>query len=341
MMQRLLAVLELLQSRYEVTGAEIAESLDIDRRSVRRHIKTLQDMGIPIEADRGRYGAYRLERGFKLPPLMFTEDEAVALTLGLMVIRAFQFPVDAVSLTGALAKVERVLPEALLHRTLALQEAVHFNILPPSVTVHRTIMKTLTLAVQERKRLQISYLSWKDEASENTQTTERAFDPYGIVFYEGWWYVAGYCHLRQDLRTFRIDRIQKIAQTGDPFNRPTDFDAPRYVMKSLNNPEGIKQVEVLLMTSLHEAKRAFPAVFGEFEVVEEGVMFRRPAYRLEWVAPMLLSLNFPIRIIAPDELKVMMGDLAERAMRLSQSRPAEEDCTEQHQHRDLYQSSDA
>jgi predicted DNA-binding transcriptional regulator YafY len=128
---RLLAVLELLQARHEMTGAEIAERLEVDPRSVRRYIKTLQEMGIPIEGERGRYGAYRLDRGYKLPPMMFSEDEAVALTLGLMVIRAFRFPIAQVSVTGALAKVERVMPQALLDRTLALQNSLHFNFLLP------------------------------------------------------------------------------------------------------------------------------------------------------------------------------------------------------------------
>jgi predicted DNA-binding transcriptional regulator YafY len=312
---RILAVLELLQAYEKITGAEIAERLGIGTRSVRRYIKQIQEMGVPVEAERGPYGAYRLERGFRLPPLMFTEDEAVALTLGLMVMRAFQFPIDAVSMTGALAKVERVLPDALLSRTLALQEAIHFNIIPPSVAIQRSVMKTLTTAVQERQRLRVRYLPWQDSAEE--RITERVFDPYGIVFYEGWWYVVGYCHLRQDLRTFRIDRIQNLEPAGGTFTRPTDFDTPGYVMKSLNNPAGIRQVEVLFMTSLDEAKRALPAGFGTLDVVEEGVMFRRPAYRLEWVAPILLSLEFPIRIRQPDELKVMIRALAEKASRMA------------------------
>lgn len=308
---RLLAVLELLQSRQEMTGAEIAERLRVDPRSVRRYIKALQEMGIPVEGERGRYGAYHLDRGFKLPPMMFSEDEAVALTLGLMVIRAFAFPVDLSGVAGALAKIERVMPAALRQRTMALQETIHFNTPPPPTSVRSEVVKALITAMEHGRRVTLQYRSWNDER------TERAFDPYGVVFHEGWWYVAGYCHLRQDLRTFRLDRIQHVAPAEGSFVRPEEFDALGHVQAALNTPRGIASVEVLFLTSLDEAQRALPAEFGTLEAVTEGVLFRRPAYRLEWVAPMLLSLEFPIRIVQPVELKTLMETIAKKALQMA------------------------
>src|SRR5919108_2843948 len=91
---RLLSVLELLQSRKQMSGSEIARRLEVDPRTIRRYIVMLQDMGIPVEAERGPYGAYQLQRGYKLPPLMYNDAEAIALTLGLVAIREFRFPVD-------------------------------------------------------------------------------------------------------------------------------------------------------------------------------------------------------------------------------------------------------
>src|SRR5215207_10621404 len=113
---RLLTVLELLQSYTQMSGAEIARRLEVDGRTVRRYIMMLQDMGIPVEAERGPEGAYQLQRGYKLPPLMFTDSEAVALTLGLIMMRVYRFPVDVAAVEGALAKTERVMPEKLLHQ---------------------------------------------------------------------------------------------------------------------------------------------------------------------------------------------------------------------------------
>ena len=89
---RVLAVLELLQAHGRMSGAELARRLDVDPRTVRRYIAMLEEMGIPITAERGRYGAYLLVAGFKLPPMMFTDDEALALSLGLLAARGSAWP---------------------------------------------------------------------------------------------------------------------------------------------------------------------------------------------------------------------------------------------------------
>src|SRR5215475_11976969 len=84
---RVLTVLELLQAHGRMTGGELARRLEVDIRTVRNYVQTLVDLGIPVEAERGRYGAYRLRAGYKLPPLIFTEDESLALTLSLLLAR--------------------------------------------------------------------------------------------------------------------------------------------------------------------------------------------------------------------------------------------------------------
>jgi predicted DNA-binding transcriptional regulator YafY len=175
---RLLTVLELLQSRKQISGTEIARRLEINGRTVRRYIVMLQDMGIPVEAERGPYGAYQLQRGYKLPPLMFTDAEAIALTLGLIAMREFRFPVDVAAVEGALAKTERVMPEKLLKQARSLQEAITFNVRPPPSLLQNDLVATLCSAVQDRKQVFLRYQSWNGEES------ERAFDAYGIVFNE-------------------------------------------------------------------------------------------------------------------------------------------------------------
>lgn len=221
-----------MQSRKQMSGAEIAQRLEVDRRTVRRYITTLQDMGIPIEAERGPYGAYELRRGYKLPPLMFTDTEAVALILGLIAIREFNFPVDVATVEGALAKTERVLPEELLHQVRGLQDAIAVNASaspfssPPPLR-HNDFLATLSSAVHRHQRVHLRYHSW------NGEDTERDFDPYGIVFNVGYWYTAGYCHARHDLRTFRLDRITALELHDQTFERPADFDLLGYVLNSI------------------------------------------------------------------------------------------------------------
>src|SRR5690606_23823765 len=253
---RLLTILELLQSYKQMSGAEMARRLEVDGRTIRRYIVMLQDMGIPVEAERGPYGAYQLQRGYKLPPLMFTDAEAVAITLGLIAIREFHFPVDVAAVEGALAKTERVMPENLLQQVRGLQEAITFNVAPPPVLPQMDYIAMLSSAVQQRRQVHLHYQSWSGE------DTERDFDPYGIVFNEGYWYTAGYCHLRQDLRTFRLDRITALQPLQWPFERPEAFDALGYVLDSLALLPGSDQIEVLLETTIERAREIFPPFMG-------------------------------------------------------------------------------
>lgn len=121
---RVLTVLELLQARGRLSGPELAERLEVDLRTVRRYVTMLQDLGIPVEAARGRHGGYRLRPGFRLPPLVFSDDEALALTLGLLSARRLGLATDAVTAEGALAKLERVLPPDVRARVAAVQETL-------------------------------------------------------------------------------------------------------------------------------------------------------------------------------------------------------------------------
>jgi predicted DNA-binding transcriptional regulator YafY len=124
---RVLTLLELLQSRAQLSGAELAERLEVDRRTVRRYVRTLQELGLPVESTAGRYGGYRLRRGYKLPPLMFNEEEALALALGLLVSRRMGLAEAAPAVEGALAKLDRVLPDRLRGRIQAVQGALAFR----------------------------------------------------------------------------------------------------------------------------------------------------------------------------------------------------------------------
>jgi len=312
---RLLAVLSLLQTHQQMSGAAIARRLEVDVRTVRRYITSLQDMGIPVEGERGPYGAYYLGRGSKMPPLMFTNEEAVALVLGLRVIREFRFPANTAAIEGALAKTERVLPEALLQQVRAIQSSVAFNVTnygnsPPSLHDNNTLI-ALSEAAQQRHRVALVYRSRQDEL------TERGFDPYGVVYTEGYWYTAGYCHLRQDLRTFRLDRIESITQRDEAFDDPGEFDVLGYMLSALANVPGPYQVEVLLKTTMDKAQAHVPSYLATLEPCAEGIMMRRAANNLEWVAMLLLSLDFPVEIKGPDALRATLRHIADRANRIA------------------------
>lgn len=308
---RLLTVLELLQSYKQISGSELARRLEVDVRTIRRYITNLQDMGIPVEGERGPYGAYQLQRGYKLPPLLFTDTEAIAITMGLLAIRGFRLPVNIAAVEGALAKTERVLPENLLNQVRGLQEAITFNISPPPALLQNDFVTTLSAAVKGRQQVRLRYRSWSGDES------ERAFDAYGIVFNDGYWYTAGYCHLRRDLRTFRLDRVVALERLDQTFERPDDFDALKYVMDSIVTMPGTDQIEVLLETTLEQAQQFIPPILGTLELAEKGVIFRRSATQLEWTALVLLSFDFPVHIIKPLELRDLVRQIAARAQKMA------------------------
>ena len=124
---RLLEVLELLQSRPVASGREIADHLGVDRRTVRRYIDNLQELGIPVEGQRGVGGGYRLRPGYRLPPLMLSDDEVVMVVLGLAAARRLGLDAGGDHPESALEKIHRVLPTTLRRRVEALEAAVAFT----------------------------------------------------------------------------------------------------------------------------------------------------------------------------------------------------------------------
>lgn len=301
---RVLTVLELLQAHERLSGPELARRLEVDVRTIRHYITLLQDLGIPIEAERGRYGAYRLRPGFKLPPLMFTEDEAVALTLGLLAARQLGLTAAAPATAGALAKVERVLPEAVRERVQALQDTLVIEIPQADAAPESAVVVTFSAAAQQRRRVQFSYRSSREE------TTERSVDPYGVVYLAGRWYAAGYCHLRADLRVFRLDRVQGAALLKHCFTRPEDFDSLAFVQRALANTPGEWAIEALLKTDLATAQRRVPASLALLDQAPEGVVLRCNVQRLEWFAHFLAGLGCPVVVRRPPELRDTLRQLA-------------------------------
>ncbi|HEV8194341.1 MAG TPA: YafY family protein [Ktedonobacterales bacterium] len=301
---RLLTMLELLQAHQRITGAELAERLEIDPRTVRRYIAMLQEWGIPILATRGRYGAYRLMPGFKLPPLMLTAEEAIALTLGLLAVRRTDLALYAPAVEGALAKVERVLPVALRRRVQAVQEAVLLHLAPPREAPAQEAVATLSTAVLEQRQVALRHRSAQG------LETERQFDPYGLVYREGRWYVVGYCHLRAAQRVFRLDRIQQTTLQGESFTRPAQFDPLASVLRTLAVQPGTWQVRVVLRTTIEQAQQLVPAGMATLEDTAAGVEMRVSVEDLEWTARFLINLGMPFVVRDPPALRQTLRRLA-------------------------------
>ena len=303
---RVLAMLELLQAGRHLTGRALAERLGVDERTVRRYAERLAELGIPVETRRGRHGGYRLLPGFKLPPLMLTDDEATAVVLGLLAGRRLGLPGEATE--SALAKVQRVLPTVLRERVQALQETLGFTMASrdgssPAVSA----VLALAAAAHERRRVRLRYRSWKGEDS------ERDLDTYGLVFHSGRWYATGHDHLSGEVRTFRIDRVRSVRpeERAGSYEIPAGIDPVHHVTRSLAAVPYAHEVEVLVEAPVDEVRRRVPASIATVTEIDVGVLMRTRAESLEGMARMLAGLGRPFVIRRPDELRAAVRDLAQ------------------------------
>jgi len=305
---RLLTILELLQARGRMSGPELARRLEVSPRSVRRYVAQLQDMGIPVEAERGRYGRYCLRPGYKLPPLMFTDDEALALTVGLLLVRRSGALVEATTAEGALAKLDRVLPEGVRARVAAVQEALVLEAQPTHLPPVSDRLAVLSTGVRERRRVRLRYRSFR--AGEAGEETLRDLEPYGVVHRGGFWYAVGYCHLRRDVRVFRLDRVRGAELLEATFSPPEGFDALEYVNRSLATMPDKFSAEVLLKITLEEARRLVPPAMATLEPVLGGVVMRCTTGNLAWLARVVAGLPCDWKVSGPPELKEAVRALA-------------------------------
>ncbi|MEN9223658.1 MAG: YafY family protein, partial [Thermostichus sp. BF3_bins_97] len=313
---------ELLQSQAQISGPELAERLEVDRRTIRRYIEQLQELGIPVEGERGRYGAYRLRPGFKLPPLMFSNDEAIVLMLGLLLAK--QAGVDSAErmVEGSLAKLLRVMPPDLRERAEALQMALMISGSTPQVgPVDQRVIAQLSLAIHRGQQVQLSYETPARDNHSPARLTERVLDPYGLVLHSRRWYAVGYCHLRADLRSFRLDRVQSCQLLNSHFNPPQNFDALRYLEQSLAQVTRQYEVEVLIQGSLEEVRQRLPYTLRDLQVTAAGIHLRGSVHCLRWFGCVMLEMGLPWQIVHPQELESILQGLHQQLgiMLLSQA----------------------
>ena len=304
---RVLAVLELLQAHGRMSGSALAARIGVDGRTLRRYIAMLEELGIPITSERGRFGGYLLVPGFKLPPMMFGDDEALALSLGLLAARGLGLADAAPAIASAQAKLERVMPAALQRRVRATDETIALDLSRGRTAGgDSSILRTLSAAAQARQRVHLRYRSAARADS------ERDFDPYGLAWRGGAWYAVGHCHLRKGLRSFRLDRIESVTPLPLSFARPEQFDALAHLAFSLATLPRAHAIDVLLRTDLATARREVFDAIGLLELVDGGVRLLAQADDLDWFARELARLPFAFEVRTPQPLRDALHALGTR-----------------------------
>lgn len=297
---RVLELLSLLQNRRHWSGGELSERLEVSARTLRRDVERLRDMGYPVEARRGVDGGYRLAPGAVLPPLVLTDEEAVALAVGL------QAAVQSGSVVGieessvrALSKVVQVMPPGLRRQVDALVAmtvpAVGHADLP---SVDPVVLTSVARACRDGERLTFAYTARAGEQS------DRHVDPHRLVLLGRRWYLVAWDLERVDWRTFRVDRLDDARGTGSHFpprELPAD-DAAQFVRRSIGNLPTRHAVEVLV----HGPDGVVRDRIGRWAVVEalEGgrCLVRMSSESLDWPVMTLSALELEFEVLAPLEL---------------------------------------
>jgi predicted DNA-binding transcriptional regulator YafY len=311
---RILSMLELLQDRPGITGPQIADRLGVSSRTVRRYVGALQEMGIPVEPMAGRYGGYRLIAGFRLPPLMFSADEAIGLVLAIIAARPAGIAGEDHPAERAISKIERVLSPDLARKIGEIREGV----LMPSglwdadaVFPDPDVLSTLTHASLSDHRI------WMRYSSRESEETAREVDPYGVVALYGRWYLHGWCHLRSDRRTFRVDRIRRVDLLPATFERPDDIDALAAVEASLALSRGFR-VEVIVDAPIDRVREHVPTALAVLQRYgRERTRLLASSDDADWFAWRLMDVPFDMKVIEPVELREAFGRLGARMQRIA------------------------
>jgi predicted DNA-binding transcriptional regulator YafY len=315
---RVMALLELLQSGGVRTVAELAGRLGVDERTVRRYVDHLLDLDVPVESVRGRYGGYRLGPGYRLPPLMLTDDEALAVLLGLAAgRRAGLLAGTGTASETATAKIRRVLPERLARRLDALLESLAFTAPAAAAAVaDGAVLLSIADAVRHRRPVSIRYTAGDGRRS------ERVLHPYGLVVHSGRWYVTGADPGIGEDRTFRLDRIAGARTLPGSFEPPAGANPAQRLLSGLATAPYRHRVRLRIQGTAEQIRARLPASVATLEELpapsgtpaEAEPWFRAElrAERLDWLPPVLASLDRPFVIEQPDELRGLVVALADR-----------------------------
>ncbi|GIL25247.1 helix-turn-helix transcriptional regulator [Actinocatenispora comari] len=303
---RVLALLEILQAGGTRTVRELAARLGVDERTVRRYAAHLVDLDIPVQSVRGRYGGYRLSPGYRLPPLMFTDDEALAVLLGLLTGRHTAAPAAAES---AAAKLHRVLPAQLADRLDALRDTADLTPAPAATPPETGVLLVLAAAARDRQPVEIGY------TARDGRTGRRTVQPYGIVALGGRWYLTGPDSASGELRTFRLDRIDSPRPLPGRFEVPDGFDPADHVSATLARTPWRHRVSLRVRAPVEQIRTRLPAALAVLHEGDDGwVRVQLRAERLDWLPAVLAGLDAPFTVDRPAELRRLVRDLAARLL---------------------------
>ena len=236
----------------------------------------------------------------ELPPLMFTNDETLALSVGLRVARELGLSDMTPAVASAKAKLDRVMPKSLTRKIGDLNAVVALDLSRPHAVSGSEFFAGITKCASVAKRILMTY------CAAGGSTTEREVDPYGNGYLYGAWYVVGYCHMRRDLRSFRLDRVRAFKAQAKSFAMPKAFDVLKYPRESIAAVHRTHAIVVRFYVDLATVERVIPSSIGKLTEQSGGIRLDAQADDLGWFARELSRLDVGIDIVKPKALKTAL-----------------------------------
>ena len=302
---RTLLVLEMVQNSPGIRGEQLADRLGMTDRAVRRYVGNLRDAGIPVESTRGKYGGYRIGRGVRLAPLMFTASEALGLVMAVLEGRAHD-PTDAVG--QAVGKIIRVLPQPVAEPVEAVVQMSertpdgHSSAPDPQVTA------ALVTGCASRRRLRVAYRLAPDKVR------DMDIDPWAVVVRFGKWYLLGWSHTADARRILRIDRAVAVEELPESFEAPPGLDPVAAIEEHLS--EGwTHKIEVVVDAPIRDVRCWVPRKLARLEEIDEATTrLLGSTDELDWYAERLAGVPRPFRVVRPDALREQVAAVGRRML---------------------------
>jgi len=293
---RLFAILLTLQHKRRVRAQDLARQFEISKRTIYRDLSALNQMGIPIAALPGE--GFELVEGYYLPPLMFTENEAVALLLGSRLLSQQAAGSVTQSADSALAKIRVALPDQVRARSEALTNIISFVTPKAKFDLDDPQLLLIQNAIQEKRVLHLRYRGYKKE-----DVTEREVEPHQLFYADGVWYLEAYCRMRKDKRDFRLSRTEKITPRREIFHKKRTGKLqtqPIIVIKIRFAPNAVRWVR---------EQQHYGYQRDETETPQGTVMVYHVNDELE-ITPWILGWGVSAEVISPVELRQALRETA-------------------------------
>ena len=304
---RLITLIFLLQNQPNQKASELAGRLGVSLRTVHRYFAMLDEMGIPVYAERGPHGGFSLVRGYKMPPLVFTLEEAVAVVLGTGIVEEMWGQLYREAARGALAKLENLLPKEQAHEVAwARRSLITTGLNRSNLDALAPTLEKLRRAVRERRRMSMRYHS-----GSSLQSELREMDPYALVHRWGWWYTVGYCHLRREMRSFRADRMEELNLTDHVFQMAEGFNIQEYLEQEWKSQPQI-QVRLRFDPEGAQIARQNQVYWEAMEVQPDGaILVTMKTPDLNWAASTAMAYGPLVKVLEPPELQELVREWAQ------------------------------